>query len=127
MRIKKAIFIVLGCISTALGGIGAVLPLLPTFPFLLLAAYCFARSSDRLHHWFTGTKLYQENLESYLQGKGMTIKAKLRIMVTVSLFMLVGFLLMDAVPIGRTILAVVWILHVIYFVFGVKTCSGNQD
>lgn len=127
MRIKKAIFIVLGCISTALGGIGAVLPLLPTFPFLLLAAYCFARSSDRLHHWFTGTKLYQENLESYLQGKGMTIKAKLRIMATVSLFMLVGFLLMDAVPIGRTILAVVWILHVIYFVFGVKTCSGNQD
>ena len=59
-----------------LGAVGAVLPLLPAFPFLLLAAFCFARSSERLDGWFKGTKLYKENQESFVQGNGMTKKTK---------------------------------------------------
>ena len=62
MKLKKILYVVLGCIGVALGALGAVLPLLPAFPFLLLAAFCFARSSERLHNWFTGTKLYKNNL-----------------------------------------------------------------
>ena len=61
MKIKKIGYIVLGCIGVGLGAVGAVLPLLPAFPFLLLAAFCFARSSERLDRWFKGTKLYKEN------------------------------------------------------------------
>ena len=57
MKLKKILYVVLGCIGVVLGALGAVLPLLPAFPFLLLAAFCFARSSERLHNWFTGTKL----------------------------------------------------------------------
>lgn len=53
MKVKKVLFIILGCVGLALGAVGAVLPLLPAFPFLLLAAYSFARSSERLHKWFT--------------------------------------------------------------------------
>ena len=74
MRLKKAVYVILGCIGVGLGAVGAVLPLLPSFPFLLLAAFCFARSSQRLNDWFIHTKLYKENLESYVQGKGMTRK-----------------------------------------------------
>lgn len=48
MRIIWAVF---GLISVGLGLIGVFLPLLPTVPFMLLAAFCFARSSERLHHW----------------------------------------------------------------------------
>ena len=96
MKLKKILYMVLGCIGVALGALGAVLPLLPAFPFLLLAAFCFARSSERLNRWFTGTKLYKNNLESYVNGRGMTRKTKVKIMVTVTLLMLVGF-----VKIGR--------------------------
>ena len=121
MRIKKALYIVLGCIGVGLGAVGAVLPLLPTFPFLLLAAFCFARSSQKLNDWFIGTKLYKDNLESYVQGKGMTRKTKVRIMATVTALMAVGFIMMDAVPVGRIVLGCVWVFHILYFCLGVKT------
>ena len=59
-KVKKILFIVLGCIGLALGAVGAVLPLMPAFPFLLLAAVCFAKSSEKLHNWFVNTKLYKK-------------------------------------------------------------------
>ena len=121
MKLKKAIYIVIGCINLGLGALGAVLPLLPSFVFLLMAAFCFARGSEKLHTWFVGTKLYKKNLESYVAGKGMTRKTKISIMVTVTLLMSIGFIMMDAVPVGRAVLAVVWAAHLLYFAFGVKT------
>lgn len=123
MKIKRILFIILGCIGVALGAVGAVLPLLPAFPFLLLAAFCFAKSSERLHRWFTGTKLYKNNLESYVKGQGMTRKTKIRIMITVTILMSIGFFMMHAVPVGRIVLAAVWVFHILYFVFGVKTIA----
>ena len=75
MKLKKAIYIVLGCFGVGMGAVGAVIPLLPSFPFLLLAAFCFAKSSQRLHTWFVNTKLYKKNLESYVNGRGRTVRA----------------------------------------------------
>ncbi len=121
MNIKKMIYIVVGCLGLGLGAVGAVLPLLPTFPFLMLAAYCFARSSEKLHNWFIQTRLYKENLESYVAGQGMTRRVKIRIMVTVTLLMAVGFIMMHRVPVGRIVLGCVWVFHMVYFIFGVKT------
>ena len=123
MNLKKIFWIVLGCIGVGLGAVGAVLPLLPTFPFLLLAAFSFAKSSERLHTWFVNTKLYKKNLESYVQGKGMTQATKLRIMATVTVLMAVGFtvMMLKAVYVPCIILACVWVFHILYFVFGVKT------
>lgn len=123
---KKALYIVVGCLGLVLGAIGAVLPLLPAFPFLMLAAYCFARSSQRLHNWFTSTKLYKSNLESFVKGRGMTWKTKIRIMVTVTLVMSIGFFMMGSVPMGRIILGCVWLFHILFFIFGVKTLSSAQ-
>ena len=127
MNLKKVIYIVLGCIGVGLGAVGAVLPLLPSFPFLLLAAFCFARSSERLHTWFIGTKLYKKNLESYVQGKGMTRKTKVSIMVTVTILMTIGFIMMGAVPVGRVVLTIVWLGHILYFSFGVKTIAEEAS
>lgn len=129
MKIKKLLYVILGCIGLALGAVGAVLPLLPAFPFLLLAAFCFAKSSEKLHRWFTGTKLYKNNLESYVKGQGMTWKTKIRIMITVTVLMSIGFIMMHAVPVGRVVLACVWVFHILYFVFRVKTIkltNGNR-
>jgi uncharacterized membrane protein YbaN (DUF454 family) len=121
---KKIVYIVIGCMSLGLGVVGTVLPILPTVPFLLLAAYCFARSSKKLHNWFVCTKLYKDNLESYVKGEGMTRATKIRIMVAVTVLMSIGFAMMHAVMLGRIVLAGVWVFHVIYFTFGVKTVKN---
>ena len=126
MNLKKILYILLGCIGLAIGAVGAVVPMLPAFPFLLLAAFCFARSSEKLHSWFINTRLYKDNLESYVAGKGMTRKTKIRIMVTVTALMSVGFILMGAVPVGRIVLACVWVFHLVYFAFGVKTIAPEH-
>ena len=126
MKIKKLIYIIIGCIGLGLGALGAALPLLPAFPFLLLAAFCFGKSSKRLHKWFVGTKLYKNNLESYVKGRGMTWKTKIRIMIIVTITMSVGFIMMNAVPVGGIVLCAVWVFHVLYFVFRVKTIKSEQ-
>lgn len=123
MKIKKMMLMALGCVGVALGAVGAVVPLVPAFPFLLLAAVCFAKSSQRLSRWFTATGLYQKHLASYVRGEGMTRQTKLRIMLLVTLLLSIGFVMMDSVPVGRVALVVIWLIHVCYFTFGVKTIS----
>lgn len=122
MKVKKIILIIVGCIGLGLGAVGAILPMLPAFPFLMLAAYCFGRSSERLNQWFTGTKLYKENLETFVKGQGMTRKAKIRIMTTVTILMSIGFYLMfrKEIYVPCIILFFVWVFHLCYFAFGVK-------
>ena len=65
MKIKfvKYTWIIIGLIFFAIGTIGAFLPILPTFPFYIVTLFCFARSSEKLHTWFVGTKLYKNNIE----------------------------------------------------------------
>ena len=121
MKLKKIIYITLGCIGLALGAVGAVLPLLPAFPFLLLAAVCFAKSSQKLHNWFLSTKLYQNNLATFVKGQGMTWKTKIRIMITVTILMTIGFFVMNQIVVGQIVLGCVWLFHIFYFIFGVKT------
>ena len=123
MGIKKIVWLVTGCIGLGLGAVGAVVPLLPAFPFLMLAAFGFAKSSEKLHNWFIGTKLYKDNLESFVQGKGMTQAAKRRVMTTVTLLMGFGFVMMliKGIYVPCIILACVWVFHMVYFLFGVKT------
>lgn len=127
MNLKKVFLVILGCLGLGLGALGAVLPLLPAFPFLMLSAFCFAKSSEKLHNWFISTGLYKKNLESFVQGKGMTVKTKVRIMLTVTILMSIGFIMMHAVPVGRIVLGIVWLFHVLYFIFGIKTLKLEED
>ena len=123
MSIKRITFVGLGCVSLALAVIGVVLPILPTVPFSALAAFCFAKSSDRLNNWLINTKFYQNNLADFKAGKGMTVKTKVRILATVTLVMAIGLIamLMKGIIVGSIILSVVWLGHIYYFGFKVKT------
>lgn len=103
--------------------LGVLLPILPTVPFLALATFCFAKSSDRLNNWLINTKFYQNNLADFKAGKGMTVKTKVRILVTVTLVMAVGLtaMLMKGVFVGSIVFVIVWLGHIYYFGFKVKT------
>ena len=129
MNMKKMLYMIVGCISLGLGAVGAVFPVLPTVPFLMLSAFCFARSSKKLDQWFKNTKLYKNHLEDFAAGRGMTWKTKIRIMVTVTLLMSIGFIMMGRKGIltGCVVLGCVWVFHIIYFCAAVKTIhAGNE-
>lgn len=129
MGIKKIVWLILGFVGLGLGAVGAVVPMLPAFPFLMLAAFGFAKSSERLHTWFINTKLYKNNLESFVQGRGMTRATKIRIMATVTLLMSFGFFMMfrKEVYVPCIILGCVWVFHMVYFIFGVKTLKVEEE
>lgn len=123
----RIVFIVVGCIALGLGCIGVALPILPTTPFLLLAAFCFARGSERINNWFRGTKLYKNNIETLARGEGMTKSAKRRVMITVTVIIVIAFIAMRNTKIGQICLAVVWVAHIIAFTFFVKTCPEQSE
>ena len=120
-RVSQTLWAVGGFLCFALGMVGVVLPILPTTPFILVAAFCFARSSARLNSWFKGTKVYKQVLEGYVTKRSMTLRAKLTILIPVTVLLAIGFALMGRVPVGRVVLAAVLIGHIIYFGFIVKT------
>lgn len=124
-KLRRILWAAGGFLFFTLAMVGVVLPFLPTTPFVLVAAFCFARSSKRLNQWFKGTKLYKNVLEGYVTKKSMSPKAKLTILAPVTLLLAIGFVLMSNVPVGRVVLAVVWVAHVVYFGFVVKTDRGE--
>lgn len=68
----RALWIAAGVVAVGLGVLGAVLPLLPATPFLLLAAFCFARSSDRLHRWLLGHRWLGPYIRNFRDRRGFT-------------------------------------------------------
>ncbi|PTJ00969.1 DUF454 domain-containing protein [Staphylococcus simulans] len=85
----RYILITIGLISAIVGFIGIVVPLLPTTPFLLLAAVCFSRSSERFNRWLVSTKVYGEYVESFKRDRGFTLKKKFKILL--SLYIVIAF------------------------------------
>lgn len=70
----KILLITCGTFSVALGVLGLFVPLLPTTPFLLLAAACYARSSEKLYDWLLGNRWFGEYIRNYREGKGIPLK-----------------------------------------------------
>ncbi len=72
----RVFWVLFGLTSLGLGMLGVVLPLLPTVPFLLLATFCFARSSDRLHKWLISHKLFGPPIREWQEKGAINSKAK---------------------------------------------------
>lgn len=75
-RLLTGLLLVVGWLSLILGIIGAFLPVLPTTPFVLLAAACFMRSSTRLHSWLVSHRRFGPMISSYLAGEGIPARTK---------------------------------------------------
>jgi len=75
-NLSRWILIIIGSFFTGLGILGIFLPLLPTTPFLLLAAACYIRSSERFYNWLINNKWLGNYIKNYLEGKGVSLKVK---------------------------------------------------
>jgi uncharacterized membrane protein YbaN (DUF454 family) len=75
---QRTILIIIGWLAVVLGTLGVVLPLLPTTPFILLAAWCFARSSPRFHHWLLYRSWFGGYLRHWQKHRAMPPGAKPR-------------------------------------------------
>ena len=73
----KKLLVLIGTICVALAILGMFLPVLPTTPFLLLAAVCYARGSKRFYHWLTTNRWCGRYIRNYREGKGIPLKQKL--------------------------------------------------
>jgi hypothetical protein len=76
-KTKKAVFIFLGTIFTAIGIIGIFIPILPTTPFLIVAAYFYSKSSERFLRWLLTNKLCGSYIDNYRSGRGLPLKQKI--------------------------------------------------
>ncbi len=85
---KKTLLIISGYISFVLGIIGIFLPVIPTTPFLLLAAALFAKSSDKLYNWLINHKVFGEYIRNFREDKAIPLKGKIIAISTLWLFML---------------------------------------
>ena len=76
-NLSRCVLIIIGSFFTGLGILGIFLPLLPTTPFLLLAAVCYIRSSERFYNWLMNNKWLGRYIKNYLEGRGVSLKSKI--------------------------------------------------
>lgn len=122
----KIIYFIVACIATALGILGVVLPILPTTPFLLLAAFCFAKSSKRCHNWFVSSKLYQNHLETFVQNRSMTLRTKISLLSLASSMLLIAMYFMNSIWLRVFIMFLIFVKFY-YFIFRIKTIRTREE
>ncbi|QLB19837.1 YbaN family protein [Mannheimia granulomatis] len=120
----KLLYIISGFICIGLGIIGAILPGLPTTPFLLLALFCFTKGSERIRLWFIQTKLYKKYLQTYDEKRAMTMKQKITILAIAFPFTLFAFISLPHIG-GKIALAVLVVVQYWYFFCKMKTLEAT--
>ena len=116
----KIIWITIGFVTMAIGGVGVILPVLPTTPFLLVSSFCFAKGSKRFHNWFTETQLYKKHLESFVKERSMTLKTKWCILLPVSFMLVIAMIMMQNIY-GRICIIILIGCKYIYFFTKIQT------
>ncbi len=124
-RIVKIILIILAFIFLGLGIIGIVFPVLPTTPFFLAASFFFAKGSERFNRWFTSTKLYKNYLDDFIKNRSMTSKAKLKILIPVSIMLIISFLIIENIY-AKGLIVFLFLFKEYYFRFHIKTIAEKK-
>ena len=107
-KVKRALLLVAGTVSLALGTIGIFLPILPTTPFLLLSAACYLRSSERMHKWLLGNRWFGEYIKNYQAGRGIPMKTKIVAMAFLwAAIVYSSFFVLDEILIAQVALLIV--------------------
>ncbi len=117
ISMQRIFYLVFGFVSLVVGVIGIVLPIVPTTPLLLLAGFCFARSSKRFEKWLRNTKIYQFYVADYVETKSISRKRKKQIIWQIYLLMAISIWLAPIllVKIGLGLLTI----FITYYLFWV--------
>lgn len=116
----KILLFIVGIMSTILAIIGIVLPVLPTTPLLLLALFCFSRSSKKFENWLINSDLYKNYLEEFIENKSMPFKRKIILVAFATIMMMFPLFILDSILIKVIILCLLVYLYY-YFIFRIKT------
>lgn len=105
--LKNMILIAIGSLAVGLGVAGIFLPLLPTTPFLLLAAVCYANSSERFYHWLLHHRWFGSYIRNYREGRGIPLISK--VVALALLWLTIGASAIFVVPvlIGKIVLVAI--------------------
>lgn len=110
---KRHLYLLGGLLALALGGIGIILPLLPTVPFIILAAFCFAQSSPRLEAWLLNHHVFGPHIRNWREGRAITKKGKRAALAafTVSIILALIFVKLpwNLIPIAAAAIGGTWI------------------
>jgi len=115
--LRKYVLLACGWLSFGLGIVGMFLPILPTAPFILLAAACFMRSSESLHRWLVEHPTFGIHIKDYLDGRGLRRRSKVVALLTlwasvsVSVLLLVPLLAIDIAIVVIAAAVTVYILR----------------
>lgn len=120
--VLRVLLMVAGLACTGLAVVGIFLPLLPTVPLLLLAAACFARSSERFHSWLLGHRQLGPMIRGFLEGRGIPLRAKLTsiallwIVIPVSVLFFIPYLWVDILLIVIALGVTIYLLRLPLYV-----------
>lgn len=120
-KILNTTCVAIGFLCAGFGILGIVLPVLPTTPLFLAAAFLFAKGSGRFHSWFVETNLYKRYIEQAIKNKSMDRKSKRKMMITLTVIFAAGIYFSPVF--AKIIIAVVAAFHFYYFLFRVKTAE----
>ena len=123
-KFKRRLFVIAGTIALVIGIIGIIIPVLPTTPFLLLAAICYMRGSQRLYNALLCNRFVGTYVRNYLEGRGMSLKMKIWTLSLLWIAIVCTALLATNSLIIRIILAVVLIGVTIHILL-IKTVKSN--
>lgn len=119
-KLKRGLFITIGFIMVGIGTLGIFLPVLPSTVFFLMAAYLFARSSEKFYIWLHKNKLFGRQLKNYREGRGMSMKTKVVLIVLLWISILISVLFAVENYILKFILIVI-LFGVTFYLVRLKT------
>ena len=121
----KGLYISIGTFSLGIGIIGVVVPLLPTTPFLLLSAACYAKGSKKIYRWFINIKWIGKTIKNYHEGNGISIKGKIISIIFLWTTILISMSLMWANIFLIRILLIIIAISVTYHIISLKTMKNE--
>lgn len=123
--LKKILLIIVGTMAVAVGIIGIFIPVLPTTPFLLLAAACYGASSKKFYDWLMTNRWFGSHLKNYREGRGLPIKVKAGTIALMWSTMAISIAFFVDSPAAKAILLVIAVAVSVHILM-IKTMEGRK-